>query len=273
MPGPRQALHQYILGVIHQDQKAFRAVRLARTMEKSRQIGFAGMVLAVGLFPSCGAIRKGLSHGLTDGHYRTKAADGARQWVYLDVEPDSLTAYSVTRAETGDLIDTTEGKVYRSGPVLMDGNCGPKRFVKHGIDLDLMYAMLKYRPARSGVPPQFDTGLNGSIYLGYKTERFTLDCVRDPLGRQERVLRMADLDMGAFLGLASTTMNASVTDPSIEIEYTGVALTSGVGIFTRVGNLGFGITCGTDHLLDGYGRQWIYQDRLWLGLSIGVNLN
>ena len=79
--------------------------------------------------------------------------------------------------------------------------------------------------------------------------------------------------LGGFVGLGATTMNASVTQEPIAIEYTGMVLTSGVGVFTNIGRVGFGLTCGWDHLLDGYGDRWIYQDKPWLGLAVGVNLN
>lgn len=68
-------------------------------------------------------------------------------------------------------------------------------------------------------------------------------------------------------------VNATVTRAPIAIDHTGMALTGGVGANTSLGRLGFGISAGVDHPLDENGGRWIYQDRPWLGLSSGVNLN
>lgn len=231
------------------------------------------VLLVIGLCASCNVLKESVTHGLVDGYYRTRSMSGPRQRVYLDVEPDSIAAYGVVRTAAGRIIDTTAFSMYALAPGSVTGPCAAHTFVKHALDLDLMYALLKYRPATAGMPPQLNTDLNGSLYIGYKTDRYTLSCARDPLGRQHRMVRNAGFDMGGFVGLGATAMNASVTQDPIAIEYTGMVLTSGVGVFTSVGSLGFGLTCGWDHLLDEYGDQWIYQDRPWLGLSIGVNLN
>jgi hypothetical protein len=171
------------------------------------------------------------------------------------------------------VIDTTTFSRYPLATAEVAGPCAPHTFVKHGLDLDLMYVLLKYRPAAGGVPPQLNTDLNGSLYLGYRTDRYRVACVRDPLGHHRRVVRSVGFDMGGFVGLGATSMNGSVTQDPIAIEYTGMVLTSGVGAFTSIGRLGFGLTFGWDHLLDEYGSRWVYQDKPWLGLSLGVNLN
>lgn len=230
-------------------------------------------VLAISLCSSCTVLKESVTHGLVDGYYRSRPSTGPAQRVYLDVDADSITAYAVVRTDAGRAIDTTTFSRYPLAAGEVAGPCTPHTFVKHALDLDLMYVLLKYRPATAGVPPQLNTDLNGSFYLGYKTERYTVGCALDPLGRHHRTVRNVGFDMGGFVGLGATTMNASVTQDPIAIEYTGMVLTSGVGVFTSIGSLGFGLSCGWDHLLDGYDDRWIYQDRPWLGLAIGVNLN
>ena len=230
-------------------------------------------VLVISLCSSCSVLQESVTHGLVDGYYRSRPEAGPAQRVYVHVEADTLTAYAVGRTTAGRVIDTTAFTLHPLAPVEVGGPCAPHTFVKHGLDLDLVYAVLKYRPATAGVPQQLNTDLNGSLYLGYKTERYTVACMRDALGHQRRVVRNSGFDMGGFVGLGATTMNGSVTQDPIAIDYTGMVLTSGVGIFTSLGRLGFGLTCGWDHLLDENGDRWIYQDKPWLGLSIGVNLN
>lgn len=242
-------------------------------MDRSHPSKLLPAVLVISLCASCGVVKESMTHGLVDGYYRHHPTAGPSQRVYLRVEADSITAYAVARTTAGRVIDTTVYSTYRLAPLEMASPRGANTFVKHGWDLDLVYALLKYRPATAGVPPQLNTDLNGSLYAGYKTERYTLDRTRDPLGRQHSTVRNVGFDVGGFIGLGATAMNAFVTQDPIPLDYTGMVLTSGVGCFTSIGGLGFGITCGFDHLLDEYGDRWIYQDRPWLGLSIGVNLN
>ncbi len=230
-------------------------------------------MLVISLCSSCRVLQESVTHGLVDGYYRSRPAAHPAQRVYVHVAADTLTAYAVGRTAAGRVIDTTAYTLHPLAPGAVDGPCAPHTYVKHGLDLDLVYAVLKYRPATAGVPQQLNTDLNGSLYLGYKTERYTVACMRDALGHHQRVVRNTGFDMGGFVGLGATTMNGSVTQDPIAIEYTGMVLTGGVGVFTSVGSLGFGLTCGWDHLLDENGDRWIYQDKPWLGLSIGVNLN
>jgi hypothetical protein len=242
-------------------------------MDRPHASPLLSALLAVGLCASCSMLKEGVTHGLVDGHYRSLPADGKAQPVYLDVEDDSITAYSVVRTDDRRVIDTTTFTVQPLASARTPGPCTTHTYVKHGLDLDLMYVLMKYRPAAAGVPPQVNTDINGALYLGYKTERYTLSCARDLLGRHHRTVRNLGFDVGGFIGLGATAMNATVTQDPIAIDYTGVVLTGGVGAFTSVGRLGFGLTVGWDHLLDEYGARWIYQDRPWMGLAIGVNLD
>ncbi len=233
----------------------------------------AASLLLAALLPSCSALQQGLTHGLVDGHYRSIADGDPPRRVYLLVAGDSLTAHPVTGTAGGRTIDTTARTVHHLPPAPAEGPCPRRSFVKHGVDLDLMYVLMKFRPAAAGVPPQLNTDLNGAVYLGYRTDRFTLACTADPLGRQRRTLRERGFDAGGFLGIGATPMNATVTREAIAIEYTGLVITAGVGVFTSIGRLGFGLTAGVDHLPDTNGPHWIYQNAPWLGLSVGVNLN
>jgi hypothetical protein len=234
------------------------------------QLLAAALALAP-LLHSCSALEQGLTHGLADGYYRSRTNGGAAQLTYLDVEDDSLTAYAVVRANGVRRIDTSAFTVHRRAP--WQGPCGTLTLVEHGLDIDLMYVLLKYRPATAGIPPQLNTDPNGALYVGYRTDHYTMACQVDALGRRQRVVRERSIDVGGFIGIGATAMNSTVTRAPIELEYTGMVLTGGVGVFTSIGQLGFGITGGVDHLLDENGSRWVYQDAPWLGLSIGVNLN
>lgn len=63
------------------------------------------------------------------------------------------------------------------------------------------------------------------------------------------------------------------TNDAITSEYDGVVFMKGVA-----GELGFkqmtaGLALGFDNLLDNNNRHWIYENKLWLGILFGINLN
>ena len=187
-------------------------------MDRPHASPLLSALLAVGLCASCSMLKEGVTHGLVDGHYRSLPADGKAQPVYLDVEDDSITAYSVVRTDDRRVIDTTTFTVQPLASARTPGPCTTHTYVKHGLDLDLMYVLLKYRPAAAGVPPQGNTDINGALYLGYKTERYTLSCARDLLGRHHRTVRNLGFDVGGFIGLGATAMNPTVTQDPIAID-------------------------------------------------------
>jgi len=48
---------------------------------------------------------------------------------------------------------------------------------------------------------------------------------------------------------------------------------AGIAFIVAVENIGVGLALGIDHLLDKNHRFWVNQQKPWLGLSFGLNLN
>jgi len=78
---------------------------------------------------------------------------------------------------------------------------------------------------------------------------------------------------GLFLGLGNTALNPSTTDNNISIEYDGLVLQKGIAGIVAVNKLTIGVSLGFDKLLDKNSKTWIYQNKPWFGLMLGLNLN
>jgi hypothetical protein len=79
--------------------------------------------------------------------------------------------------------------------------------------------------------------------------------------------------MGVFGGLGSTSITPWTTNNAITEEYNGLVLSRGFALMLGVNDLTVGLGVGWDYLTDRDKNVWIYQNRSWYGLSIGLNLN
>ena len=140
-------------------------------------------------------------------------------------------------------------------------------------DLDALAVPFKYRPGSSLLPRQLTTDFNGNIYLGYRIDRIKLTYQNTPLGSRQRVNEIA-LSAGVFGGLGTTFISPwTVTDPAFADEYNGFIISRGLAFLVGVNNLTFGVGVGWDFLTDRDKDIWIYQNKPWYGLTIGLNVN
>lgn len=123
------------------------------------------------------------------------------------------------------------------------------------------------------MPRQFNTNLNGAVYLGYRTDIYGIDYRRSPLGTYEQRLNHFGFSGGLFTGLGGTALNPWVSFPAIDQEYDGFIWSKGVAGIVGFNNITAGLALGWDHLLDPNRKVWIYQSKPWLGLAFGLNLN
>ena len=82
-----------------------------------------------------------------------------------------------------------------------------------------------------------------------------------------------EIDAGAFAGLGTTPINASVTENNVTAEYDGLVLQKGVAVFIGIQNLSIGVGLGWDQLMDKYRIYWIYREKPWIGLVLGLKLS
>jgi hypothetical protein len=145
-------------------------------------------------------------------------------------------------------------------------------FVKNSFDVDVMTVAFKYRPGTAGLPRQLNTEFNGNAFVGYRIDRFRLKRVPTPFGTKNKVNHRA-LTFGAFGGLGSTTISPSTTQNQTSDDYNALILTRGLSIMVGINNLTVGLGAGWDYITDRDKEIWIYQNKPWYGLTVGLNLN
>jgi hypothetical protein len=219
---------------------------------------------------SCVAVRQSGPHDLQDGYFLLKTATAAPQKVYAVITDDSLAIHSLIKNTKQP--NAVASKKIALGGIVSNDQLQPFTLVKKSIDLDLSTVLLKYRFRRTTLPNQLSSNLNFAVYSGYRHDYFKFNVESDPLIKQKRVVRHFEFDMGVFAGFGSSPLNASVTANAINVEYDGVVFQKGIALFIGSRNFTIGLGLGSDRLMDSNKKTWIYQEKPWMGVMIGLNL-
>lgn len=147
-----------------------------------------------------------------------------------------------------------------------------KYFIKKSFDVDVMTVLFKYRPSSMGFPRQINSSFNGNVYLGYRIDRFWLDYKKTPAGTVKEMKHHA-LTVGGFGGIGTAFISPWSTNYRTTDEYDGVVLTKGLAFMVGINSLTVGLGVGWDNLTDRDKDIWIYQNKAWYGLTLGLNIN
>lgn len=211
---------------------------------------YAGAIVLV--FSSCAPSAK---FGMSDGRYSFK--QGSEPFKKVDVYMDD-----------NDSIRVFE----KSEPIALRTD-QPQFYKLRTFDLDALAVPFKFRPGSSLLPRQLDTDFNGNVYLGYRIDRFRITYRNTPIGQRQK-LNQIGFSGGVFGGLGSAFISPWTTkDPLFDKEYSGFILTRGFALLVGMHNLTFGLGVGWDYLTDRDRDIWIYQNKPWFGLSLGLNVN
>jgi hypothetical protein len=64
-----------------------------------------------------------------------------------------------------------------------------------------------------------------------------------------------------------------MTGGAVQSEYDGVVFNKGFAAIVALNHFTAGVAIGWDRLLDRNRRYWIYNDKTWVGIVLGLNLN
>lgn len=162
--------------------------------------------------------------------------------------------------------------IFRFNEISDSGNSS-LRLIKSSFDIDVITIPFKYRPSVKEFPNQLNANFSGAIYAGYRNDYFKFHYKKNGLGEKRRKLSHFGFSYGLFTGIGSSAINPWVTLNQISSEYDGFLLMSGVAGLVAVNKITFGVGVGVDHLLDKNRKYWIYHQKPWLGLTVGLNLN
>ncbi|MEI6949914.1 hypothetical protein V9K67_22195 [Paraflavisolibacter sp. H34] len=231
------------------------------------------LIFLLGL-ASCTTLLNTPKYQFTDGYYTQKVPGQPSRKVYVDTEEEDIRVYSLKK--TGNYYGVDTGMftlLPPQGEALPQSYPNGIHFHQKSFDVDFLSILFKYRPPVQGFPNQFTTSLNGAVYLGYRTDVYSLDFTTDPLGCHSRETNHYGFSFGGFTGVGATAMNPWVTNERISIEYDGVVWSKGLAGILGLNRFTVGLALGWDHLLDRNKRVWIYQQKPWAGLAFGLNLN
>ncbi len=216
---------------------------------------FAVLLLLLCLY-GCSSTRNSHKYELADGRYSFRQPGEKFRPVYVYVLDDSVSLFE-DEAGTRPVVQQ----------VLKD-----EYFIKRTFDLDVMAIPFKFRAASVNLPRQLTTDFNGNLFVGYRVDRFRLIHKKTPVG-WKRFYKHRGLAVGGFAGLGTAAITPWTTNNQMTDEYTGFVLSRGVAVMAGINNLTVGVGIGWDHLTDRDKHIWIYQNKPWFGVTIGLNLN
>lgn len=234
-----------------------------------------GFLLFLAFFlTSCSTIIEMPKYGFSEGFYKGRVSqDGKKQWVYVDMKQDSLAVYQVNKVDGKKVVDLSS-RIARHFPEERDhAHLQTLSFSRHTFDLDLITIPVKYRFTEGDIPPQVNSAFGASIYLGYRGDDFMIHYKENPIGTFNKKTNHFGHSFGLFAGFTSADMRSEYTNGHVIKRYTGFALTTGGAFLIGINNFTVGFAIGIDYLLDKNKSHWIYQNKPWVGLSVGLGLN
>ena len=208
------------------------------------------------IFTACSTLRNSPKYELGDDYYTFKMKGEQRQKAFVHVDEDTIKVLPENTSQPPIRLYPNEDYF----------------FEKSSFDVDLVTVGFKYRPARPTLPRQITTDFNGNVYLGYRLDRFKVRYNTTPAGLLKRYHHRG-ISAGAFLGIGSTALTPWTTGNQMADEYSGFILSGGVAFMVAFNNLTGGLGIGWDQITDRDKNIWIYQNKPWYGLTIGLNLN
>lgn len=139
-------------------------------------------------------------------------------------------------------------------------------------DVDLFTTPFKYRFSQTLVPGQLVTNANLGAYFGV---RHDLGQYRKTYFRNYRRtdLRSFSYGGGVFFSFNSNIINDFTTRGKITYEYEALGYSYGLASIVGYKSLTVGLAIGFENLADRNNKYWIYRQKPWLGLTVGLNLN
>lgn len=220
----------------------------------------------------CQTLKEVPKYQLTEGFYTSRLYHKKLKKVYIVPTDDTIKIYSakgLAKEHPDTLAALKIAFPAHNKPAAFENYV----FSKNSFDVDVLSVLFKYRPSVSGFPRQFNTAFNGVVYLGYRSDLYRLSYRQTPLRIFRRFITHYGYSVGGFTGFGTERIDEYVTNNNLSIQYDGLVNLSGIAIIVGVDKLTFGLTAGTDHLLDKNHSVWLYQHKPWFGISIGLNLN
>ncbi len=207
-------------------------------------------------------------HGLNSGFCNLREGQKKVQMVYVDVAEEKIEIHQLSHNQT-------DKKIFLTIPLMRSDSARVSRMVfkKQSLDLDITSVLFKYRPSVYGLSPQLTTDFNLAIYTGWRYDFFRIESKKDPLGKTYPKITNRGFDFGLFAGPGTTLISPFSTQNKRTDEYNGMIMQAGFAGFLELNLASFGLAVGFDYLMNADRKVWIYHNKPWVGLIVGIALN
>jgi len=232
-------------------------------------------VLAIGLLMvisvSCVSTGKIARHDFDSGFYNLKTQGAQPSSVYAKVTEDSVIIYPVITIDKKESPDTSSGIAMKLKKTKTDNYLNKSCFTNNSIDIDLTSILFKYRQPKDDVPAQFSADLNFAIFLGFRKDYYKMaSSTRQPHDEMS-FIRQVGFDLGIFAGIGTSPVNPTNTNNKTSQQYDAMIFQKGVAGFISYGKMSLGLALGFDNLMDKNRPSWVFDQKPYLGLVIGIS--
>ncbi|KAA9350004.1 hypothetical protein [Larkinella humicola] len=139
-------------------------------------------------------------------------------------------------------------------------------------DIDLFTIPFKYRFSTAGRPGQLSTSANVGVYAGI---RFDLGRYRNIYYRRDQHsdIQSFSFGIGTVLSIDPVLVNGFNTAGRVTDEYEALGVNYGLATIFGYKRVTAGLVLGFENLADRNNRLWVYRQKPWLGLMVGININ
>ena len=218
----------------------------------------------------CAPFDKIYSHEFGAGYFKLRGQGEDLGKVYLETEGDSLIVYPTTGKgiSLAPVISAPQKTTISS--IDPGSSFYNKTFIKTSADVDLSTVLLKYRPHVGNVPPQLSANVNGVFYAGFRKDYFRMTSHLSEANVRNTYIRHTGFDFGFFAGIGITPVTPTTTMFRTTQEYDGIVFQKGFAVFGTFENMSVGLSVGFDNLLNKNRNIWIYNQKPWIGILIGI---
>lgn len=223
-------------------------------------------------FAGCDVLKpSSAKYNFADGYYYSRLNGEKNKRYYVVTGGDSIKVYPATIQNV--IADTSKMVLVLFPPHARPQQFKSYLFKKETFDADVLTILFKYRFPLKSFPGQLNSTFNGAGFFGYRTDIYRLSYNQTPLHIQDRNINHFGYSIGGFIGVGAARIDEYVTLNRINYEYDGCVLTGGVAGVFAMDKVNFGINSGIDCLTDRNKNRWVNQKKLWIGVSVGLNLN
>ncbi|GAA4450836.1 hypothetical protein GCM10023189_12070 [Nibrella saemangeumensis] len=161
---------------------------------------------------------------------------------------------------------------YHARPNGIDEKSPWFRYHLTSFDIDLFTVPFKYRFGQQGNPGELTTTPNLGLYTGI---RYDLGRHRSVYFRRERRSEIQSFSFGAggFVSMDPVRVYDYNTGAQVSSEYEALGVNYGVAAILGYRAITAGLALGFENLADRNNRFWMYRNKPWLGLTVGLNIN